>query len=119
MPTKKPTGQFVVVGAVIGWAYDRWADRLPGGAERAKRLGVLLASGLIVGESLFGVALAALIVVSGKSEPLALVGDGFATAGEVVGTLAFIAVTAALYRWIAAVSRAGGAQPVCAAKPDY
>ena len=42
------TTAFVVVGAVVGWAYDRWADRLPN-AESAKRLGVLLASGLIVG----------------------------------------------------------------------
>ena len=99
------TGLFVVVGAVIGWTYDRWADRLAGGAERAKRLGVLLASGLIVGESLFGVALAGLIVVSGKGEPLALVGDGFKILGELIGTLAFIAITAGLYRWIAAMSR--------------
>ena len=98
------TSSFVVVGAVVGWAYDRWAARLPD-PGRARRLGVLLASGLIVGESLFGVLLAGLIVVSGKGEPLALVGDGFKTAGEAIGTLAFIAVTAALYRWTASVGR--------------
>ncbi|MBV9233635.1 MAG: oligopeptide transporter, OPT family, partial [Candidatus Eremiobacteraeota bacterium] len=46
----------VVVGAILGWAYNRWAGRLAD-AERAKQLGVLVASGLIVGESLFGVLL--------------------------------------------------------------
>ena len=95
---------FVVVGAVVGWAYDRWADRLPQ-AERAKRLGVLLASGLIVGESLWGVALAGLIVATGKGEPLAVVGDGFAGLAAWIGLAAFGVVTAALYRWIAGVSR--------------
>ena len=95
---------FVVVGAVIGWAYDRWADRLPQ-AERAKRLGVLLASGLIVGESLWGVALAGLIVATGKGEPLAVVGDGFAGPAIWIGLAAFGVSTAALYRWIAGVSR--------------
>ena len=32
------TTAFVVVGAVVGWAYDRWADRLPQ-SDVAKRLG--------------------------------------------------------------------------------
>ena len=95
---------FVVVGAVVGWAYDRWADRLPQ-AERAKRLGVLLASGLIVGESLWGVALAGLIVATGKGEPLAVVGESFTGPAIWIGLLSFGVITAALYRWIAGVSR--------------
>jgi putative OPT family oligopeptide transporter len=98
------TTAFVVVGAVIGWAYDRWADRLPK-AEMAKRLGVLLASGLIVGESLWGVALAGLIVATGKGEPLALVGAGFEKAAIPIGLAAFAIITVALYRWIAAQGR--------------
>ncbi len=98
---------FVVLGAVIGWAYDRWADRLPG-REAARRLGVLLASGLIVGESLWGVALAGLIVGTGKSEPLAVVGDAFGRIAVWIGLLAFGAVTFALYRWIGEVSRRTG-----------
>ena len=95
---------FVVVGAVIGWAYDRWADRLPN-VESAKRLGVLLASGLIVGESLWGVALAGLIVATGKSEPLAVIGAGFETLAVWIGLLAFGIITAALYRWIMTTAR--------------
>jgi putative OPT family oligopeptide transporter len=98
------TSAFVVVGAVIGWAYDKWADKLPQ-AEGLKRLGVLLASGLIVGESLFGVLLAGLIVASGKGEPLALVGDSFAPIATVLGAVVFTAVTAALYAWIAKAGR--------------
>jgi putative OPT family oligopeptide transporter len=98
------TTSFVVVGAVIGWAYDRWADKLPN-PEMVKRFGVLLASGLIVGESMFGVLLAGLIVLTGKGEPLALVGDGFAIPGMIIGTLAFMGLTAMLYRYISSLGR--------------
>ncbi len=97
----------VVVGAILGWAYDRYADRLPNPAA-AKRIGVLLASGLIVGESLFGVALAAIIVSTGKGTPLAVVGDGFAGYASALGSLAFVVVALALYRWIAGLSRKAG-----------
>ena len=41
-----------------------------------------MASGLIVGESLFGVVVAALIVVTGNASPLAVVGDGFLARGD-------------------------------------
>ena len=43
----------VVAGAVAGWVYDRHVGRLPRG-EAKKQLGVLLASGMIVGEGLVG-----------------------------------------------------------------
>jgi hypothetical protein len=65
-----------------------------------KRLGVLLASGLIVGESLFGVLLAGIIVVSHQDTPLAVVGDAFDAAGQWLAAILFIAVIAGLYRWI-------------------
>jgi putative OPT family oligopeptide transporter len=97
----------VVVGAILGWAYDRYADRLPN-PEAAKRIGVLLASGLIVGESLFGVALAAIIVSTGKGTPLAVVGDGFAVYANALGSVAFVIVALGLYRWIAGLSRKAG-----------
>ena len=50
----------IPVGAVLGWLYDRWAERA-GNPEFAKRMGVLMATGLIVGESLFGVAFAGIV----------------------------------------------------------
>ena len=47
----------IPVGAVLGWFYNRWAlaSRNPAFAER---MGVLMATGLIVGESLMGVVYA-------------------------------------------------------------
>ncbi|MFY9719868.1 MAG: oligopeptide transporter, OPT family, partial [Candidatus Cybelea sp.] len=93
----------VVVGAVIGWLYNRWADRV--GNERAKQIGVLVASGLIVGESLFGVLLAGLIVSTGKAEPFGLAPEGFATAATILGAVAFVVLTVGLFRWAAALSR--------------
>ncbi|MBI1328605.1 MAG: oligopeptide transporter, OPT family [Alphaproteobacteria bacterium] len=66
--------------------------------EKAEQRGVLVASGLIVGESLFGVALAAVIVATGKDAPLALVGADFAAAPW-IGVAVFLALVAALYRW--------------------
>jgi len=95
----------VVAGALLGWWYDRHVATRAN-AEFSKRVGVLLASGLIVGESLFGVLLAGIIVATGKGAPLALVSDGFAPYANVLGTLAFIATSLALYRWITSLSRA-------------
>ena len=53
----------VVVGAVISHWYDGRARTMPN-PERAERLGTLVASGLIVGESLWGVINAGLIVAT-------------------------------------------------------
>jgi len=89
-----------VVGAIVGWLYTRAMDRRAN-AEMAKRFGVLLASGLIVGESLLGVVTAGLIVASGKAAPLALVGAGFARAAEWVGMAMLVVVVIACYRWVA------------------
>jgi len=89
----------IVVGAIAGWFFERSADRKTR-PEAAKQLGVLLASGLIVGEGIIGVVISAIIVFSGKDAPLALVGPGFALAGKIVGGLAFAAIALTLYRWI-------------------
>lgn len=89
-----------VLGAIIGWAYNRWVKNGPNG-EVAKRLAVLVASGLIVGESLFGVFLAGLIVVSGKATPLAVVGDAFQPYANVIGPIAFALVLFLIYTWTA------------------
>jgi len=93
----------VVVGAVCGWIYDKRAARAPK-PESTKQLGVLLASGMIVGEGLIGVVIAALVGFSGKDFPLALVGDEFATNAAVwIGGLVFALSVFLLYRWIARV----------------
>ena len=89
----------IVIGAVAGWLYDRAAERRRD-PQATRQLGVLMASGLIVGESLLGVILAAVVVFSGNGTPLALVGEGFAMAGQVLGTLAFAGVGVGLYAWL-------------------
>jgi putative OPT family oligopeptide transporter len=86
----------IVLGAVIGWLYERWVSGKPY-EPTAKRLGVLLASGLIVGESLFGVLLAGLIVGTSQETPLAVVGDNFSSASAILGGLAFVIVIVAMY----------------------
>ncbi len=86
----------VVVGAVIGHLYDKAADRRAE-AEGAKRLGVLTATGMIVGESLWNVVFAGIVYESGTETPLALV-DGFETPALIAGTLLFALVTWWLYR---------------------
>ena len=89
----------IVVGAIAGWFFDRAADRTPK-PKSTKELGVLLASGLIVGESTIGVVLSAIVVFSGVAAPLALVSPEFETAGKVIGGVAFVAIGFVLYRWI-------------------
>jgi putative OPT family oligopeptide transporter len=97
LPTS--TTMMIVVGAVAGWAYERRAMRTAD-PDSTKQLGVLLASGLIVGESLIGVLLAAIVVFSGKDAPLAVVGEGFAGAAVWIGGAAFAAISIALYAWL-------------------
>ncbi len=93
-----------VLGAIAGRFYDRWAagTRDP---QSAHRFGVLTATGLIVGESLWGVGFAGIVAVSGSDSPLAVVGDGFATPALIGGTVLFFALIALLYRRTMATAR--------------
>ena len=101
----------VVVGAIVGWWFDRRAEQ-GANPEPTKQLGVLLASGMIVGEGLIGVLVAALVGFSeqlGFSNhdfPLNLVSDSYAGGPSVwVGGLAFIAAVAGLYVWVSRLAR--------------
>ncbi|TCQ10828.1 oligopeptide transporter, OPT family [Sphingomonas sp. PP-CC-3A-396] len=94
----------VTIGAVVGFAYDRWADRARD-PELAKRMGVLTATGMIVGESLWGVGFAGIVYLTNQETPLALVGDGFASVALVGGTLLFAVLTWVMYRRTMAASR--------------
>src|SRR3954467_8131051 len=89
-------------GAVLGWFYNRWAmqSRSPAFAER---MGVLMATGLIVGESLMGVVYAFAVAgaekagsadsanVFGLVEPYSSV--------MVVSLIVFAGAIGALYFW--------------------
>jgi putative OPT family oligopeptide transporter len=87
----------VTVGAVVGWWFDRRADR-SARPSSMKQLGVLLASGLIVGESVLAVVFTALVAFTNNQFPIGVVGDSFTTASEWLGGLGFVLVIYALYR---------------------
>jgi putative OPT family oligopeptide transporter len=87
----------VTVGAVAGWWFDRRADRTAR-PEATKQLGVLLASGLIVGESVLAVIFTALVAFTNNQFPIGVVGDSFTTASEWLGGIAFALVLLLLYR---------------------
>jgi putative OPT family oligopeptide transporter len=89
-------------GAVLGWFYNRWAMQSKSPAF-AERMGVLMATGLIVGESLMGVIYAFAVAgaekagsadsanVFGLIEPYSAV--------MVVSLVVFSAAIAGLYFW--------------------
>jgi putative OPT family oligopeptide transporter len=110
----------IPVGAVIGHFYDRWAKRAPNPAF-AERMGVLAATGLIVGESLFGVAFAGILAWANRDSPippndapLAIMGEGFETVAGWLAPLCFFGMIAVAY----AVTRAMVAKTPPAAAPE-
>ena len=101
----------LVIGATVAWSIERVLTRRAQAAgvpyeryaEVPNRHGVLLASGLIVGESLVGVLMAAIIGATGKDAPLALVGDAFEGTAQWLGLIVFGAVCWAFARRVLAV----------------
>ena len=89
----------IPIGAILGMFYNRWADKSGGDTEHKKRIGVLLATGLIVGESLFGVVFAGIVAATGHDDVLAVVGDGFENAAKWLGIVGFILIIGGLYKW--------------------
>jgi putative OPT family oligopeptide transporter len=105
----------IVIGAIVGWLINRALRRRATAAgldpeaalERPGRRGVLLASGLIVGESLIGVLMAGIIGASGNQAPLALVGAGFVPIAQWLGLAAFVLVCVAFYTRVVSAGRDG------------
>jgi putative OPT family oligopeptide transporter len=93
----------VIVGAFLSHWYEGRAKR-SANPERALRLGTLVASGLIVGESIWGVINAGLIVGLSNDAPIALVPGDFALAPW-LGVVGFVAVIVWLYGWMLRRSR--------------
>ncbi|MGN6594887.1 OPT family oligopeptide transporter [Sphingopyxis terrae] len=87
----------IPIGAVIGHFWEKRAER-SARPEFYSRMGVLLATGFIVGESIFGVLFAGVVAGSGRDAPLALVGEGFEPTAIIVGLSLFIALIAYSYR---------------------
>lgn len=88
----------VVLGAIVGHWYNRRAQR-SASPDRTEQLGTLVASGLIVGESLFGVVNAGLIVAFSNDAPLALVPSSFKGA-KYLGPVVFLGLVIWLYGWM-------------------
>jgi hypothetical protein len=65
--------------------------------EFTVRLGVLLATGLVVGDSLFGLAFAAAVGGLGDPERLAIVGDDFAPVAAWIGLVTAVGLTWLVY----------------------
>ena len=93
----------VIIGAVLSHWYEGRARGMPN-PERALRLGTLVASGLIVGESIWGVINAGLIVGFANDAPIALVPGDFALAPW-LGVIGFVGVIVWLYGWMLRRSR--------------
>jgi putative OPT family oligopeptide transporter len=93
---------FIPIGAVLGYYYNRWAARSKS-PDFAERMGVLMATGLIVGESLMGVVYAAAVAGAEKAgsadsgNVLALIEPYSAV--MVVSLVVFAAAIGALYIW--------------------
>jgi uncharacterized oligopeptide transporter (OPT) family protein len=94
----------VVIGAILAHWYDGRVKSTPN-PERAERLGTLVASGLIVGESIWGVINAGLIVAFSKDAPIALVPEEFGPAPW-LGVLGFLGAIVWLYGWMLKRARA-------------
>jgi putative OPT family oligopeptide transporter len=100
----------LVVGAVLAWIIERtlkkraaklgvpFADYAAGPNKR----GVLISSGLIVGESLIGVLMAGVIGFSGREAPLALAGADFDAAARWLGLAVFVLVAMVFARRVLA-----------------
>ena len=92
----------IPIGALGGWLYNRWAEQQSNPAF-AERIGTLMATGLIVGESLMGVAYAGVVAgaeragAENSGEVLALV-ENFALAVP-LGLVLFFGSIAWLYSW--------------------
>lgn len=86
----------IPIGAILGTFYDKWAAK-QSHPEFAKRMGTLLATGLIVGESLFGVVNAGIIAAAGGESPLEIFEGG--ASATVVGVILFVIALTFIYRW--------------------
>ena len=97
----------IAVGGVLGWFAERRLRRRAQGrgdenkaVEDARRRGVLLSSGFLVGESFVGVILAAGDTLAGRSSALALVGPDFAPYATWLGLAVFAASLTVFFRLV-------------------
>ena len=98
----------IAIGGLLGWLAEKRLRRLAKGEKQdrdevvanARRRGVLLASGFLVGESFVGVLLAGADLAAGRGSSLALVGEGFETMATILGLVVFAAGLAVYFRLV-------------------
>ena len=95
----------VILGAIIGWLY-RGAVAGAKEGPMLERFGVLLASGLIVGESLLGVLNAGVVAATKSPAPFALPLGADYTQGGIVGAALFAILIVVSYIWVSRQARA-------------
>ena len=93
----------IVIGAVMGYTMRKiLSKREKADMEKAENRGTLFASGLIVGESLTGVLMAGIIVLSvangGSDSPLKI--DGFTAYEDILGLAIFAGIIALFIRTV-------------------
>jgi hypothetical protein len=86
----------VPLGALLGWIYDKWAAKRDN-PEFAQRMGVLLATGLIVGESIMGVVYASVVAATQNDAPFALIAEN--PWAVPISLVAFVVVVLGFYAW--------------------
>ncbi len=102
----------IPLGALLGWTYNRWA-RNQANPEFAERLGTLMATGFIVGESLLGVVYAGIVAAAERAgsadsaNVLAVFGTN--PFGFISGLILFSVLVLGLYRWTRAKAGEAGA----------
>ncbi|MHB2211639.1 OPT family oligopeptide transporter [Methylobacterium sp. CM6257] len=96
----------IAIGGVLGWIAERRLRRGKGDTRAdkvvgaARRRGVLLASGFLVGESCVGVLLAGTDLLAGHSSALAIAGEGFAPYATGLGLAVFLGGLAVYLRMV-------------------
>lgn len=98
----------IAIGGILGWLSERSIRArarsrhrpVDLSLEEARRRGVLLAAGFLVGESFLGVLLAGADTLLGRGSSLALAGPGFAPVAVWIGSGVFAAGLLVYYRMI-------------------
>jgi hypothetical protein len=85
-----------VIGTVIGHVWNKMSARTTR-PEFTARLGVLLATGMVVGDSIFGLIFAGAVGAVGDPAKLAVVGEGFALTAEWIGVMLLVGLSVATY----------------------
>jgi len=88
----------IPLGAFLGHMHDRWAERSGGDVERKKRVAVLMATGLIVGESLYGVFFAGVVAATGKDDPFEIFTGNNGNLAEMIGITLYVVILGWLYK---------------------